>query len=230
MAQPTILVIDDEADLRLVLQINLQAEGYRVLQCANGFEGLELARTEIPDLVLLDLMLPGIDGLDICRELKASPVTKHIPIIMVTAKGKESDIVLGLGLGADDYIAKPFGVGEIIARIKAALRRVTACRERLSPPAKLMVGPITLDVAQHIVTIDGDPVELTATEFKLLQTLLASPLQVFSRELLIDAAIGEDVYVDERTIDTHIAAIRRKLGSYRGRIKTVWGVGYRLEE
>lgn len=228
-AVASIVVIEDEADIRQVIEINLAAEGYRVQCAADGQSGLELVRRELPDLVLLDLMLPGLNGLDICRELKGDSATRQIPLIMVTAKGEESDIVLGLGLGAEDYITKPFRVNELLARVRATFRR----REELKPAgAKREIirhGGITLDAAQHTLTIDGSGVDITATEFRLLTSLLGNAGRAYSRELLIDIAIGDDVFVNERTIDSHISSVRRKLGPYRAWIKTVWGIGYRFD-
>ena len=224
----SILVIEDEADIRRVIELNLTAEGYQVATCADGDLALERIRGEKPDLVLLDLMLPGQDGLDICRLLKADESLRRIPVIMVTARGEENDIVLGLGLGAEDYITKPFRVSELIARVKATFRR----REELAPAAArdvLAFGPVNLDRSQHQLAIDGRNIPITATEFRLLENLLGQAGRVFSRELLIDIAIGDDVYVNERTIDSHVSSVRRKLGPYRSWIKTVWGVGYRFE-
>jgi len=224
-----ILVVEDEADIRRVMELNLSAEGYEVSCAGDGLEGLELIRRLRPDLVLLDLMLPGLNGLEICRQLKAEEATRQIPLIMVTAKGEESDIVLGLGLGAEDYITKPFHVSELLARIRAAFRR----REEISgggPQAEVhKFGGLVLDTAQHTLTVDGESVPITATEFRLLQSLLANSGRVYTRHLLIDIAIGDDVFVNERTIDSHVSTLRNKLGPYRSWLKTVWGVGYRFD-
>lgn len=228
MAQNSVLVVEDEEDIRSVLQLNLAAEGLHVVACGDGLDGLQQARALQPQLVLLDLMLPGLDGLEVCRELKAAAETRHIQVIMLTAKGRESDVVLGLGLGADDYVTKPFSIAELVARVKVALRRSReAATEHKS--ARLSFGAVVLDLAAHSLHLDGQPVELTATEFRLLWTLASQPQRVFSRQLLVRQAIGTDVYVHERTIDTHLGALRRKLGPYRGWIRTVWGVGYRFE-
>lgn len=225
----SIIVIEDEADISRVMELNLTVEGHEVTCSSNGRDGLELVKSSLPDLVLLDLMLPGMNGLDICRELKANDATKHIPLIMVTAKGEENDLVLGLGLGAEDYITKPFRVSELVARVKAAFRRRAEIRPAGETGAVYQQGGIALDTAKHTLEVDGESIAITATEFRLLSSLLASAGRVYSRELLIDIAIGDDVYVNERTIDSHISSVRRKLGPYRSWLKTVWGVGYRFE-
>ncbi len=225
----SIVVIEDEADISRVMELNLSAEGHQVTCCADGLQGLELVRKQLPDLVLLDLMLPGLNGLDVCSRLKADDATKRIPVIMVTAKGEESDVVLGLGLGAEDYVTKPFRVSELLARIRAAFRRreeILAPREQ---PGVHRFGGLELSMAEHTLTVDGQAVPVTTTEFRLLATLLESSGRVYSRELLIDIAIGDDVYVNMRTIDSHISSLRRKLGPYRAWLKTVWGVGYRFD-
>jgi two-component system phosphate regulon response regulator PhoB len=222
-----ILVIEDEADIAEVLRLNLTAEGYAVVLAADGPGGLASARELSPDLVLLDLMLPGLSGLEVCRQLRADAGTAHMPIVMVTARGRESDVVLGLGLGADDYITKPFRIAELQARVQAQLRR--GSRVQAAPDTALQCGTLRLDSLAHQVAIAGMPVELTATEFRLLETLMGSPGRVFTRELLIDLAIGSDVLVGERTIDTHVGTLRRKLGDLRDSIRTIWGVGYRFE-
>lgn len=230
VAGERIIVIEDEQDISRVLEINLLAEGFKVSAYRNGQEGLGAVIKHMPDLVLLDLMLPQVDGLDICRELKANPKTAAIPIIMVTAKGEESDIVLGLGLGADDYVTKPFSIVELLARVKAALRRNRRLQEGGKVSQVHRVKGLELDAAKHTVSTDGAPIEMTATEFRLLHCLLRSPGRVYSRMQLIEFAIGDDVIVNERTIDSHMASVRRKIGAYRDHLKTVWGVGYRFEE
>lgn len=227
MNKSTIAVIEDEADLREVLEINLSAEGARVLCFSDGESGLAALRQSTPDLLLLDLMLPGIDGIEVCRLLREDPRTRSLPVIMITAKGRESDIVLGLGIGADDYIAKPFHVAELVARCRALLRR-SRMTESQSATEVLSFGPLTLDRPQHSLKAGGTELGLTATEFRLLEPLMLSPGRVFSRELLRELAIGRDVYVDERTVDTHVSSLRRKLGRFRRALETVWGVGYRF--
>jgi DNA-binding response OmpR family regulator len=225
VSRPTILVIEDEADIRQVLRLNLAAEGYRMVCHEDGESGLVAAEAEPPDLVILDLMLPGIDGLEVCRRLRANPRLADCAVIMLTAKARETDTVLGLGFGADDYIAKPFRVAELIARVQAVLRR------RLQPPrseapAVLDFGPLALQREQHALLVDGTPERLTASEYKLLEQLMGAPQRVFSRQLLIAAVNGREMHLSERTVDTHLNSIRRKFGPYRKCIETVWGVGY----
>jgi two-component system phosphate regulon response regulator PhoB len=174
-------------------------------------------------------MLPGLNGLEVCRKLKEDEATRRIPIVMVTAKGEESDIVLGLGIGAEDYITKPFHVGELLARTRAVFRRREEMNSGSIPAEVIRHEGITLDATKHALTVDGTGIEVTATEFRLLQTLLGSPGRVYSRDQLIDNVIGEDANITERTIDSHIGSVRRKLGPYRSWLKTVWGVGYRFE-
>lgn len=180
-----------------------------------------------PDI--LDLMLPGIDGLEICQQLKAQVKTQNIPIIMVTAKGEESDVVLGLGIGADDYIAKPFSPKELIARVRAVIRRSEVNRPGVQNEA-IVVGPLLIDANKHKVSVDDTEIKLTATEFRLLHYLASNPGRVFSRELLLDQAFGNDVAVVDRNIDVHIRAIRKKMDPYQYFIETIRGVGYRFRE
>lgn len=229
MSRKTIAVIEDEPDIREIMTYNLEREGFDVEACGDGEEGLELVRRTTPDLVVLDLMLPGVPGLDICRKLKTDPMTGAIPIVMVTAKSEESDIVLGLGLGADDYVTKPFSPKELVARIQAVLRRGPLKAEE-EDRERLQRGAIVVDAARHQVTIDGKDETFTATEFRLLHFLAAHPGRVFTREQLVNRAIGADAIVIDRNIDVHIRAIRKKLGKHRELIETVRGVGYRFSE
>lgn len=224
-----ILVIDDEADLVTVVKYNLEREGWKVRSAGDGAAGLEAARRDLPDLVVLDLMLPGMDGLEVCRKLRAEPRTARIPVIMLTAKGGESDRVVGLEMGADDYVSKPFSPRELVARVKAVLRRAAAPAEE-GEGAPLAHGGIKVDPGRHEVLVKGKPVTLTATEFRLLHTLLRRPGQVFTRDRLIDGAIGEDAHVVDRTIDVHVTALRKKLGKAGALIETVRGVGYRVKD
>jgi two-component system alkaline phosphatase synthesis response regulator PhoP len=223
-----VVVIEDEPDILEVIRHNLQREGFKVLGCTDGAEGLKTVQTEAPALVLLDLMLPGMDGLEVCRLLKRDTVTQHIPIVMITAKAEESDIVLGLGLGADDYITKPFRPRELVARVRAVLRRV--------PPAKsageerLVREGLVVDAVRHQVHVDDKEVRLTATEFRLLHFMAAHPGRVFTRDQLVHRAIGEDAVVVDRNIDVHVRSIRQKLGRLRALIETVRGVGYRFRD
>lgn len=225
MAGEKIVVIEDEPDILELLQFNLGREGYEVAAAGTGTEGLATVRRETPDLVLLDLLLPGVDGLDVCRQLRADPETRDVPIIMVTAKGEESDVVLGLGLGADDYVQKPFSPRELIARVRAVLRR-TGAREDEPSSSRLVRGGIVIEPERHRVTVDGERRRLTPTEFRLLHFLAAHPGRVFTRDQLINRAIGENAIVIDRNIDVHIRALRRKLGGQREVIETIRGVGY----
>jgi two-component system phosphate regulon response regulator PhoB len=223
----SIIVIEDETDILEVLKYNLEREGFRVRTCRDGELGLRLVREENPDIVLLDLMLPGLDGIEICRRLREDAVTRGIPVIMLTAKGEESDVVLGLGVGADDYVTKPFSTGELTARIRAVLRRSELSetedqRERIERPG------VVIDAAKHQVVIDGEKVIFTATELRLLHFLASHPGRVFTREILLGRAIGEHAFVGDRNIDVHIRSIRKKLGAHRDLVETIRGVGYRF--
>ncbi|NUP94983.1 MAG: response regulator [Planctomycetaceae bacterium] len=224
-----IAVIEDEADILEVVQYNLRREGYLVVASRNGEEGLDRVRKENPDLVLLDLMLPGLDGLEVCKRLQADPVTASIPVIMVTAKGEESDVVLGLQLGADDYVTKPFSPKELLARVKAVLRR-GPLREARSSGDRVARDGLMVDSVKHLVTVDGEPVTMTATEMRLLHFLATHPGRVFSRDQLLSRAIGDHAVVIDRNIDVHVGAIRRKLGRCRELIETIRGVGYRFRD
>ena len=223
-----ILAIEDEADILEVIVYNLQREGFTVISASDGEEGLRKVKKESPDLVLLDLMLPKVDGLEVCRQLKGDTATRAIPVIMVTAKGEESDIVLGLGVGADDYIIKPFSPKELIARVKAVLRR-GPLKEDLKSAERVVRAGVTIDTGRHVVLIDGKPAVLTATEFKLLHFLALHAGRVFTRDHLLTRVMGEDAFVIDRNIDVHVRSIRRKLGPYRDLIETIRGVGYRFK-
>lgn len=227
MRHEQIAVIEDESDILEMIAYNLTREGYKVLSARDGAAGLELVRQEAPDLVLLDLMLPQLDGIEVCRRLKHDPLTRAIPIVMVTAKGEESDIVLGLGVGADDYIPKPFSPKELLARIKAVLRRGPLKEER-GAGERIVRGNVVIDATRHEVLIDGATVEYTATEFRLLQLLASHPGRVFTRDHIISRVIGEDALVIDRNIDVHVRSVRKKLGVYRELIETIRGVGYRF--
>lgn len=229
MKREKILVVEDEADLREVLQYNLTREGYRVLLAENGADGLRKARKEVPDLLLLDLMLPDLDGLEICRRLKKDPVTASLPIIIVTAKGEESDVVLGLGVGADDYVSKPFSPRELLARVKAVLRRGPQ-REEAEAVRRIVRGPLTIDAQRHEVLLEGQEVRFTATEFRLLQFLALHPGRVFTRDQLMRRVMGEEVVLVDRNVDVHVRAVRSKLGAHRDLVETVRGVGYRFRD
>jgi two-component system phosphate regulon response regulator PhoB len=228
MASRKVAVIEDEVDILEVLRHNLSREGYKVLTSRDGEEGLALVRKEAPEIVLLDLMLPGLDGIEVCRRLKQDPVTRPIPVIMVTAKGEEADIVLGLGVGADDYITKPFSPRELVARVKAVLRR-GPFREEASGE-RVVRGGVVVDSGRHEVLVDGKAVEFTATEMRLLYLLASHPGRVFTRDQLLSRTIGEGAIVTDRNIDVHVLSVRRKIGKYRDFIETVRGVGYRFRD
>jgi two-component system phosphate regulon response regulator PhoB len=229
MKRETIIAIEDEPDLLEVVRYNLSREGYQVQGSEDGEEGLELIQKSPPDLVLLDLMLPGMDGLEICRRVKYDPSTRDIPIIIVSAKGEESDVVLGLELGADDYVVKPFSPRELVARVRAVLRRRRSDSGGEGPRAVVFDG-LRIDPTRHEVLIDDQPVVFTATEFRLLHHLASHPGRVYTREQLLRHVIGEDVVILERNIDVHIRAVRKKLGTYSDLITTIRGVGYRFSD
>jgi two-component system alkaline phosphatase synthesis response regulator PhoP len=228
MSKQHVLIVEDEKDIVELVKYNLVREGYQVSCAFTGEQGLKIAGSDLPDLVLLDLMLPGIDGLEVCRILKNDPHTRHIPVVMLTAKGEESDIVAGLEIGADDYVTKPFSPQVLIARLRAALRRKS--QPALDESATIRTGNMTIDPGRFEVVVDGATVALTLTEFKLLHALARRPGWVFTRDQLVNAARGEDVLVTDRTVDVHVAGLRRKLGDNADCIETVRGVGYRFKE
>jgi len=232
MPHQHVLVVDDERDILELVEYNLQKEGFAVTCVTSGEDALAATRTKLPDVVVLDLMLPGLDGLEVCRRLKAEPTTRHIPIVMLTAKGGEADIVAGLELGAADYVTKPFSPRVLTARIRAVLRRGEDEADR---EAVLRVGSLTIHPGKHQVLFGGTPVELTAAEFRILHFLSRRPGWVFTRQQLVDAAQGDDAYVGDRyitdrSVDVHIVSLRRKLGAGGSAIETVRGVGYRLRD
>lgn len=222
-----VVVVEDEADIADVIVYNLEKEGYEVISSGRGDEGLNIIRREVPDLVILDLMLPGIDGLSACQQLKADELTRDIPIIIVSAKVEDSDIVIGLGLGADDYILKPFNTRELVARVKVALRKVGPVRQK-DDDYRMVFDELVVDSERHEVTVSGTNLRLTVTEFRLLQQLAANPGRAFTREQLISRALGEGVAILDRNIDIHIVSLRRKLGSAADMIETVRGIGYKF--
>ena len=229
VAKPKILVIEDEPDILEVIQYNLEREGHKVIACRNGEQGLSRIRTDNPDLVILDLMLPGMDGVEVCRQVKSDPVTRAIPIIMVTAKSEESDIVLGLGIGADDYITKPFSPRELVARVKVVMRR-GALREDSGGGERVVRGSLVIDLGRHEARVSEQLLNLTPTEMRLLHFLASHPGRVFPRAHLLSRVIGEDAVVTDRNIDVHVRALRQKLGEHETLIETVRGVGYRFAE
>lgn len=228
MAGETLLVVEDEEDILEILTYNLSREGYKAIGVTDGLKGLQTAEDKLPDLVLLDLMLPGMNGLDICRQLKKNDKTARIPIIIVTAKGDESDVVAGLELGADDYVAKPFSIKVLMARVRAVLRR------KKEPPADktavIRIHDIVINPGRHEVLVKGKPVEMTFSELRILHLLASRPGWVMTREQIVDAVRGEDYPVTDRSVDVQIVGLRRKLGVRADMIETVRGVGYRFKE
>ncbi len=223
----TILVIDDERDLIELVRYNLDKEGFDVFAASDGTSGLEIATKHKPDLVVLDLMMPGMDGLEVCRRMRADDRTRRIPVIMLTAKAGETDRIVGLEMGADDYVTKPFSPRELVARVKAVLRRTSDQQE----PAELIRrGELAIDAKRHEVTYAGQPVALTATEFRILRFLASRPGRVVSREDIIDSALGREAAIFDRTIDVHVTALRKKLGSGGVQIETVRGFGYKFRD
>jgi two-component system phosphate regulon response regulator PhoB len=224
-----VLIVDDEPDIVEFVQYNLRKEMYETLSAGDGLKALQLARSQRPDLVLLDLMLPGMDGLEVCRRLKAERDTAGIPIIMLTAKGEEADIVAGLEIGADDYVPKPFSMRLLLARMKAVLRRVSAAADA-EPRGLTKVHGLVIDDDRHEVQVSGQVVALTLTEYKLLRFLAQHPGRVFTRTQILNNIQDEHVIVIDRAIDVHVAALRKKLGPASGLVETVRGVGYRFKE
>ena len=243
----TIVVIEDEDAIRDVIAYNLERAGYEVATAADGRAGLDLVRERLPDLVVLDIMLPELDGLAVCRALREHEPTALVAVIMLTAKGDEDDIVAGLGAGADDYLTKPFSPRELVARIDAMLRRAARSGPVASPvdpedsvepdpDAALAADPdrrrvevdgVVVDPDRHEVLVDGEPVRLTRTELRLLHVLLRKPGRVYTREQLVERVMGDNAWITDRTIDVHVRAIRRKLGDRSDTIETIRGVGYR---
>ena len=230
--KPLVLVVDDEADLVELISLNLERNGFEVLAAGDGERAVELARRHKPDLVVLDLMLPGIDGTEVARRLRNDEATATVPIVMLTARAEETDVVIGLTLGADDYVTKPFSPKVLMARVKAVLRRnvTEPATKPEAAPGSLVAGPLVMDTEKHETTVDGEVVKLTLTEFKLLKALVEAGGRVLNRDRLMDKAMGADVFVTDRAIDVHVTAIRRKLGHHSWLVHTVRGVGYRLQE
>jgi two-component system phosphate regulon response regulator PhoB len=226
MAKELILVVDDEEDIRELVELNLGREGYQILACDSGERALELVRAKTPDLVVLDLMLPGVDGMEVCRRLKADPGTRQIPIVMLTAKGEEADIVAGLELGADDYVPKPFSGKVLAARVRRLLRKQG---DEADDKSIIRREGLKIDPTRHEVLLAGKPVTLTLTEFNILHALAKRPGAVFTRYQIVDRIHGDDYPVTDRAIDVQIVALRRKLGSYGKLIETVRGIGYRFK-
>jgi two-component system alkaline phosphatase synthesis response regulator PhoP len=242
-AERDIVVIEDEDAIRDVVEYNLQREGFAVRTARDGRAGLQLVRDVTPKLVVLDLMLPELDGLEVCRALREDPATRLVPVIMLTAKGDESDIVLGLGVGADDYVVKPFSPKELVARVRAILRRnepleaataggasIDADLERDPDRLRVELGAVVVDPDRHEVWIDGVAERFTRTELRLLYVLVRKPGRVYTREQLVERVMGENAWITDRTIDVHVRAIRQKLGAHADLIETIRGVGYRSRD
>jgi two-component system phosphate regulon response regulator PhoB len=228
MAKETILVVEDEEDIRELIRYNLDKEGYRIEEAGTGEEALSRIHSDLPSLVLLDLMLPELDGLEVCKRIKQDAVARHVPIVMLTAKGEESDIVAGLEVGADDYITKPFSPRVLLARVRAVLRR--GAREPIEESDTIRAHELTIHLGRHEVLLNGEPVQLTNTEFQVLAYLARRPGWVFTRYQIVDAVHGENYPVTDRSVDVQIVGLRKKLGEAGHYIETVRGVGYRFRE
>ncbi len=225
MSKPSVLIIEDEAPILEVLSYNLQKQGFEVYTATDGQTGLQQARTVLPDLVVLDLMIPVIEGLEVCRQLRSDPRTQAIRILMLTAKGEEADEVLGFNMGADDYVTKPFRLKPLIERIKVQLRRPAASR---GSSDVVSVDGVEMNRLEHTASLHGQELPLTPTEFRLLWTIARQPGRTFNRYELMDSARGTDANSLERTIDVHIRSLRKKLGKREDLIETVRGIGYRF--
>jgi len=227
MAPPTVLIIDDEKDVIELVRYNLEKSGFEVFAARDGESGLKAASASPPDAIILDVMMPGLDGLGVCKRLREEPRTARIPIILLTAKAGEADRVVGLELGADDYVVKPFSPRELVARVRAHLRRSSTA----APAGEVLRrGELVVDAGRHEVTWKGKPLLLTATEFRILHYLAERPGRVCSRSDIIDGAFGRDVAVIDRTVDVHVTALRRKLGKGGEMLETVRGFGYRFHD
>ncbi len=228
MAKPRVLVVEDDRSLAAILEYNLSNSGYEVICALDGQDGLNQARLKQPDLVVLDVMIPVIDGLEVCRRLRAIPETRKLPVLMLTAKSEEMDQLVGFSVGADDYVVKPFSVRILLERVKSLLRR----RHQSENGGSDIVSQsgVTIDRIKHRVACLGRPVDLTPSEFRLLDTMIRQPGRAFERGELIDAALGADTLVLERTIDVHIRSLRRKMGESNKLIQTVRGIGYRFRD
>ena len=222
----SVLLVDDERDLLSLLDFNLRAAGFETLLATTGEQAIAQLRRRVPDLVVLDLMLPDVSGTEVCRQIKGDPRTRHVPVVMLTAKGEEVDRVVGFELGADDYVTKPFSVRELVLRLKAVVRRSASARPPERP--RETIGPIRVDVDAHRAFVDGAEIQLTLLEFKLLTTLMARLGRVQSREQLLEDVWQMSSEVETRTVDTHVKRLREKLGSGRDLLETVRGIGYRF--
>lgn len=227
MSKEKILIVDDEQDLVKLIRYHLEKDDYKVISANNGEDALLLARKEEPELVILDLMLPGIDGLEVCKKLKMDQKLARTAIIMLTAKGEEADVTIGLKLGADDYMTKPFSPKELVARVQAILRRT---KSNSAIQEYIKIDALTIDLYKHEVTIKNKSIPLTLAEFKLLHQLANKPGRVFTRDQLLDAVSGPDTIVIDRTIDVHVASLRKKLKDFANHIITIRGIGYKFKE
>ncbi len=227
--QKSILVVDDEKDIVDLVKYNLQREGYYIYSARNGKEALAVAE-KLPSLILLDVMMPEIDGIEVLKLLKKNPLTQSIPVVFLTAKGSEVDEVIGLELGADDYITKPISIPKLIARIKTVLRKREPGKEALKAREELSVGVIKIQQARHLVLVNDREIFFPKKEFEILSYLATYQGEVVTRERLLNAIWGHNVYVIDRTVDVHIRKIREKLGTYADYIETIKGVGYRMKE
>ncbi len=227
MSQPSVLIVEDETDLLKLIEFNMRQSGFTTFVATTGKQALEIATRERPDVILLDLMLPDIQGTDLCRTLRGQPETLDIPILMVTARGEEIDRVVGFELGADDYVVKPFSPRELVLRVKAVLKRSARTPKDDVERDVLRFGELDVDVSAHEVRVDGEQIELTALEFRLLTTLMQRAGRVQSRDQLLDDVWG-DVSVTTRTVDTHVKRLREKMGDAARFVETVRGVGYRF--
>ena len=226
-----ILVVEDEHDLNELVARQLRQDGHEVIQAFDGLAGLEAVEAHAPDLVILDWMLPKLDGLVVCRRIRERHI---VPVLMLTARGEEADVVLGLEVGADDYLTKPFRIRELLARVRAILRRSdrtqAAARPTSVEPEAITAGPLHVSSLMRTATLDGAELDLTPKEFDLLALFVKHPGRAFSREYLLERIWGDDVYVTDRTVDTHVQRLRKKLGDEADAIRTVWGIGYRFHQ
>ncbi len=230
MSRERILLVEDEQDIQELLKFHLEHEGFAVTAAGTGEEALKHLATQNPDLILLDLMLPGINGTEVCRRVKSRPATADIPIIMLTAKDSEADIIAGLETGAADYVTKPFSPRVLVARIHAVLRRPDPEPAGSASVPVLHIGPLTIDADRHKVEIKGKDVALTCTEFRILHLLASSPGRAFNRQQIVDQVRGESYAVTERIVDVQMVSLRKKLGSLGDWVETVRGIGYRFKE
>ena len=227
MVKERILIVEDEKDISELLEYNLQSEGFVPVKAFDGNEALEMVKKERPDLILLDIMMPEMDGRDVCKALKRDEKTRHIPVVMLTAKSEESDVIVGLELGADDYIVKPFSPKVLISRIKAVLRRT---KDRKPSSELRRIGDFSIDLSKHKITYQDKSLQLTPIEFNILEFLSRYPGTVFSRDQIMDGAWKEGKFIVDRAVDVHIRSLRKKLGKGSKVIETVHGIGYRFKD